>query len=65
MLTISLFFVFLYKSKQVSKKYSWLVNTDVRDLSFITVKITDEDGNMIPDADNMITFMVWPGLNFS
>jgi len=58
MLTISLFFVFLYKSKQVSKKYFWLLNTDVRDLSFITVKITDEDGNMIPDADNMIIFMV-------
>lgn len=29
-----------------------------KDLSFITVKVLDKDGNMVPDADNLIHFNV-------
>lgn len=29
-----------------------------RDLSFITVKVVDEDGLVVPDADNEITFSI-------
>lgn len=35
-----------------------LLKADGRDLSFITVKITDEQGNLVPDADQLITFSV-------
>jgi len=28
------------------------------DLSFITVKVTDEDGNLVPGADNLINFRI-------
>ncbi len=35
-----------------------VINADGTDLSFITVKIVDEDGNMIPDADNLVHFDV-------
>lgn len=28
------------------------------DLSFITVKVTDKDGNLVPDADNLIRFRI-------
>jgi beta-galactosidase len=31
---------------------------DGKDLSFITVKVTDEKGNMVPYADNLINFKV-------
>jgi beta-galactosidase len=27
-----------------------------RDLSFITVQVTDAEGNLVPDADNLVTF---------
>jgi beta-galactosidase len=31
---------------------------DGKDLSFITVKVLDEAGNMIPDANNLVRFEV-------
>jgi len=34
------------------------LNADGHDLSFVTVKITDRDGNRVPDADNLIQFNV-------
>ena len=34
------------------------LNADGSDLSFITVKVTDKDGNMVPDAANLINFRV-------
>ena len=34
------------------------LNAEDHDLSFVTVKITDRDGNMVPDADNLIQFNV-------
>ncbi len=33
-----------------------LIKADGNDLSFITAKITDTEGNMVPDADNLIQF---------
>ncbi len=35
-----------------------VINANGTDLSFITVKIVDKDGNMIPDADNLVHFDV-------
>ena len=32
------------------------INSDGKDLSFITVKITDENGILVPDADNLVHF---------
>jgi len=34
------------------------LKADGTDLSYITVKVTDADGNLVPDADNMISFKV-------
>jgi len=34
------------------------INADGRDLSFITVKILDSNGNIVPDADDLVTFKV-------
>ncbi len=34
------------------------IKADGKDLSFVTVTITDKDGNMVPDADNLVTFTV-------
>jgi beta-galactosidase len=34
------------------------INADGKDLSFITVKITDENGNLVPDASNLVNFDV-------
>jgi beta-galactosidase len=34
------------------------LKADGKDLSFITVKVTDEAGNMVPDAANLINFEV-------
>ncbi|WP_442591124.1 glycoside hydrolase family 2 TIM barrel-domain containing protein [Pedobacter sp. AW31-3R] len=34
------------------------ISADGKDLSFITVKVTDEKGNMVPDADQLINFEV-------
>ena len=32
------------------------INADGKDLSFITVKVLDKDGNVVPDADNLVNF---------
>lgn len=34
------------------------IKADGLDLSFITVKITDVDGNLVPSADNLVNFNV-------
>lgn len=34
------------------------LNADGSDLSFVTVKVTDKDGNMVPNATNLINFQV-------
>ncbi|MGF7076850.1 beta-galactosidase GalB [Mucilaginibacter sp. 3215] len=34
------------------------IKADGQDLSFITVKILDKDGNVVPDADNKINFKI-------
>jgi beta-galactosidase len=34
------------------------IKADGKDLSFITVKILDKDGNVVPDADNLVDFKV-------
>jgi len=33
-----------------------VINADGKDLSFITVKILDKDGNVVPEADNLVNF---------
>lgn len=32
------------------------VNADAHDLSFVTAKVVDKDGNLVPDANNLIKF---------
>ena len=34
------------------------ISADGKDLSFITVEVTDKDGNLVPDAENLISFGV-------
>ena len=34
------------------------IKSDSTDLSFITIKVTDSDGNLVPNADNMINFKI-------
>ncbi|SDE43275.1 beta-galactosidase [Mucilaginibacter pineti] len=34
------------------------LKADGKDLSFITVKILDKDGNVVPDADNLVNFKI-------
>lgn len=34
------------------------ISADAKDLSFITVRILDKDGNLVPDADNLVKFTV-------
>ncbi|KAA8486386.1 beta-galactosidase [Arcticibacter tournemirensis] len=34
------------------------IRADGRDLSFITVKILDKEGNVVPDADNLVKFSI-------
>jgi beta-galactosidase len=34
------------------------IKADGKDLSFVTVKVLDKDGNMVPDADNLVKFKV-------
>ncbi len=34
------------------------ISADGSDLSFITVKVLDENGNLVPDADNLINFEI-------
>ncbi len=33
-----------------------VINADGKDLSFVTVLITDKNGTLVPSADNLITF---------
>jgi len=35
-----------------------IISADGKDLSFITVKILDKDGNLVPDADNLVNFKI-------
>jgi len=35
-----------------------LIKADGKDLSFITVKILDKDGNVVPDAGNLVNFKI-------
>ena len=35
-----------------------VINADGKDLSFITVKLVDKDGNLCPDAQNLVKFKV-------
>jgi beta-galactosidase len=35
-----------------------LIRADGRDLSFITVRIVDKNGNPVPDADNLVEFSI-------
>ena len=35
-----------------------IIDADGDDLSYITVTITDENGTMVPDADNRVKFTV-------
>jgi len=34
------------------------IKADGKDLSFITVKILDKDGNVVPNADNLVDFKI-------
>jgi beta-galactosidase len=34
------------------------IKADGKDLSFVTVRILDKDGNVVPDADNLVQFKV-------
>jgi beta-galactosidase len=34
------------------------INADGKDLSFVTVKILDANGNLVPNADNMVQFKI-------
>lgn len=31
------------------------IHADGKDLSYITIKVTDQDGNVVPDADNLVS----------
>jgi beta-galactosidase len=35
-----------------------VIQADGEDLSFITVRIEDKDGNLVPEADNLVHFSV-------
>ena len=35
-----------------------IIKADGKDLSFVTVRVMDKDGNMAPDADNLIKFSI-------
>ncbi len=35
-----------------------IIHKEDRDLSFITVRIVDKDGNLVPDADNLVKFSI-------
>jgi beta-galactosidase len=34
------------------------INADGKDLSFVTVRVLDKDGNLVPDADHLINFKI-------
>ena len=35
-----------------------VISADGKDLSYVTVRIEDKDGNLCPDADNLVNFAV-------
>jgi beta-galactosidase len=35
-----------------------IITADGKDLSFVTVKITDKDGNIVPDASDLVNFKI-------
>jgi beta-galactosidase len=35
-----------------------IINADGKDLSFVTVRILDKDGNLVPYADNLVNFKI-------
>ncbi len=35
-----------------------VIHADGKDLSFVTIKVVDKDGNLVPDADNLIKFKI-------
>ena len=35
-----------------------VIHADQKDLSFVTIKVLDKDGNLVPDADNLIKFKI-------
>jgi beta-galactosidase len=35
-----------------------MISADGQDISFLTVKVVDKDGNLVPDADNLVNFQV-------
>jgi beta-galactosidase len=37
-----------------------VISADGKDLSYITVKILDKDGNVVPNADNLVKFKIKP-----
>ena len=45
-------------AKLVAEADRSTINADGSDLSFITVKVEDKDGNVCPNADNEVTFSV-------
>jgi beta-galactosidase len=36
-----------------------IIRADGKDLSFITARVVDDRGNLVPDADNLIQFSAW------
>ena len=40
-----------------------IIKADGKDLSFITARILDKDGNLVPDADNLIEFSISTNAN--
>jgi beta-galactosidase len=34
------------------------IKADGKDLSFVTVRILDKDGNVVPNADNLVKFKI-------
>ncbi len=42
-----------------------IIKADGKDLSFITVRILDKDGNLVPDADDLINFSISGNANIA
>jgi beta-galactosidase len=42
-----------------------IIHADGKDLSFITARILDKDGNVVPDANNLITFSLTGNANIA
>lgn len=42
-----------------------IIKADKKDLSYVTVRIVDKDGNLVPDADNLIEFSISGNANIA